>query len=77
MSDAQLEAALAETPIPPEEQHAIVATNSEARIDALQFGMLAVALVALVGLFPTRRLPSKSLESAEITADPAPPAANP
>jgi MFS family permease len=77
VSNAQLEEALAETPIPPEEQQAIVAANSEARIEALQFGMVAVAVVALLGLFPTRRLPSKALKSAEITADPAPPAAKP
>jgi MFS family permease len=77
VSDAQLEAALAQTPLAPEEQEAIVAANAEARIEALQFGMLAVALVALLGLFPTTRLPGKALKSAEITADPAPPAANP
>jgi MFS family permease len=77
VSDAQLEEALAETPIPPEEQQAIAAANSEARIEALQFGMVAVAVVALLGLFPTMRLPSKALRSAEITADPAPPAAKP
>jgi MFS family permease len=77
VSDAQLEAALAQTPLAPDEQEAIVAANAEARIEALQFGMLAVALVALLGLFPTRRLPSKPLKSAEITADPASPAAKP
>jgi MFS family permease len=77
VSNAQLEEALVETPIPPEEQQAIVAANSAARIEALQFGMVAVAVVALLGLFPTRRLPSKALKSAEITADPAPPAAKP
>jgi MFS family permease len=77
VSNAQLEEALAETPIPPEEQQAIVAANSEARIEALQFGMVAVAVVALLGLFPTRRLPSKALKSAEISADPAPPATKP
>jgi MFS family permease len=77
VSDAQLEEALAETPIPPEEQQAIVAANSEARIEALQFAMVAVAVVALLGLFPTRRLPSKALKSAETTADPAPPVAKP
>ena len=48
--------ASAQTPLAPEEQEAIVAANAEARIEALQFGMLAVALVALLGLFPTRRL---------------------
>jgi MFS family permease len=77
VSDAQLEAALVQTPLAPDEQEAIVAANAEARIEALQFGMLAVALVALLGLFPTRRLPSKPLKSAEITADPAPPVAKP
>ena len=77
VSDVQLEAALAQTPLAPEEQEAIVAANAEARIEALQFGMLAVALVALLGLFPTTRLPGKALKSTEGTADPAPPAAKP
>lgn len=39
--------------------------------------MLAVAPVALLGLIPTTRLPGNALESAEITADPAPTAAKP
>jgi len=75
VSDAQLEAALAETPLAPVEQEAIVAANAEARIEALQFGMLAVALVALLGLFPTTRLPGKALEIEEITTASTPPAA--
>jgi MFS family permease len=77
VSDTQLETALAETAIPPEEQQAIVAANSEARIEALQYGMFAVVLVSLLGLFPTRRLPGKALQSEEVTADSTPPTAKP
>ena len=77
VSDAQLETALAETAIPPEEQQAIVVANSEARIEALQYGMFAVVLVSLLGLFPTRRLPGKALQSEEVTADSTPPTAKP
>ncbi|HET6921346.1 MAG TPA: MFS transporter [Jiangellaceae bacterium] len=73
VSDAQLEAALAQTPLAPEEQEAIIAANAEARIVALQYGMVAVALVALLGLFSTRRIPSRALESATVaSAAPAP-----
>jgi MFS family permease len=61
VSDAQLQAALEQTSLPPDEQQAIVAANAEARIQALQLGMVAVALVALFGLFLTRRLPTQAL----------------
>jgi hypothetical protein len=57
VSDAQLTAALAETSLAPEEQDAIIAANAEARITSLQFGMIAVAFVALLGLFFTIRIP--------------------
>lgn len=62
VSDAQLEAALEETPLTPDEQEAVVSANAEARIVALQFGMLAVALVALLGLLGATRLPARALE---------------
>ena len=41
----------------------------KARIEALQLGMVAVAWVALLGLFPTRRLPGKALQTTEITTE--------
>jgi MFS family permease len=68
VSDAQLEAALAETPVTPAEQQAIVTANANARIEALQVGMVAVALVALLALFLTRRLPT-ALEIEHVGAD--------
>jgi MFS family permease len=68
VSDAQLEAALEETPLTPAEQEAVVSANAEARIVALQLGMLAVALVALLGLLGTTRLPARALEG---VAEPA------
>jgi hypothetical protein len=61
VSDAQLESALEQTPLTPAEQQAIVAANAEARIEALQLGMVAVALVGTLGLFFTTRLPSHAL----------------
>jgi MFS family permease len=70
VSDAQLEAALEETPLTPAEREAVVSANVDARIAALQFGMLAVALVALLGLLGTTRLPAGALEGvAEPAAD--------
>lgn len=60
VSDTQLEAALAETPLTQEEQDAIVRINADARIESLRLGMMAVAVGALLGLFPTGRLPGKT-----------------
>jgi EmrB/QacA subfamily drug resistance transporter len=74
ISDAELEAALADTPLTAAEQQAIVTANSEARIEALQLGAVAVALVALIALFAAARLPS-SLEADGAAADLPPPAA--
>ncbi|MGH8828341.1 MAG: MFS transporter, partial [Jiangellaceae bacterium] len=74
VSDAQLEAALAETTLTAEEQRAVVAANSEARIVALQYGMVAVALVALMGLFRTTWLPKRALDTAAVAGDQAAPA---
>ena len=71
VSDAQLEAALAQTPVSPEEQAAIIAANADARIMALQFGMIAVAFVALLGLYYTSRIPRRPLESQPAAGDSA------
>jgi hypothetical protein len=64
VSDEELEAALAETTIPPAEQDEIVDVNAEARIEALQAGMVAVALIGLIGLFMARSIPERPLAPA-------------
>jgi EmrB/QacA subfamily drug resistance transporter len=61
VSNAQLEDALAQTQMSPQDQEAVVSANAAARVEALQIGMIAVALVALLGLFRTRWLPSRVL----------------
>jgi MFS family permease len=58
VSDAQLEDALATTTLTPAEQDAIVDVNADARIAALQVGMVIVALISVLGLFLTARLPA-------------------
>ncbi|HWS47324.1 MAG TPA: MFS transporter [Acidimicrobiia bacterium] len=58
VSDADLEAALQKANVPPETAHAIVDENAQARIDALRASLSVLALIALLGLAATRRLPS-------------------
>ncbi len=65
VSDADLEAALAKTPLSAAEQQALVDVNAHARTRALQAGMIAVALVALLGLFLTGGLPTRPPGSGE------------
>ncbi len=67
VSDAQLADALATTTLTPTEQQAIVDANATARVEALQEGMVAVALISLLGLFLTTRLPDEPL----VTDEPA------
>ena len=71
VSDRQLAAALAETSLPPEEQDAIIAANADARITSLQFGMIAITFVALLGLFFTNRIPRHPIGSQSTAEDSA------
>ena len=66
VSDADLEAALADAGVTATTADAIVDENADARIDGLRTSLSVLALVALVALFFSRRIP---------TAPPAPAAA--
>jgi len=63
VSDKDLEAALAKTDVPPETADAIVDENAAARIDGLRAALSVLALLAVVALFATWRLPTKQPES--------------
>jgi EmrB/QacA subfamily drug resistance transporter len=61
VSDAQVEAALATTDLTADEREAILDANRTARIEALQLGAMVVALLAVLGLFASGRLPDHPL----------------
>lgn len=73
VSDEQLQTALEGTALEPAEQQAIVEENSKARIEALQLGLVAVSLIALVSLFLTSRLPASAPATATGPPAHAPP----
>ena len=58
VSDKDLSAALAKADVPTETANAIVADNVSARINGLRASLALLALIALVGLVLTRRLPT-------------------
>jgi MFS family permease len=55
----------------PEQVEEAVAINTEARLRALKIGLLIMAGIALLSIFPARRLPD--YKPGEIPADPPPP----
>jgi len=57
VSDADLEVALDEAGVPSETADAIVDENATARLDALRASLSVLAVIALVTLFFTRRIP--------------------
>lgn len=64
ISDADLEAALEDAGVSATESAAIVDENADARLDALRASLSVLAILALVALFLSRRLPRD-----QVTAD--------
>ena len=58
LSDDELEAALKEAHVPPKASEAIVEENESARLVGLRTALAVLAMLALVGLFLTGRIPS-------------------
>ena len=56
---ADLEAALATTPLPPAEQRAVLEENSDARLVGLRTSLTVLAALAALALFLTRLLPTR------------------
>ena len=56
--------------VPPETADAIVAENETARIDGLRASLSVLAIIALIALFATRRIPTQQ-PSAAPTSEPA------
>jgi MFS family permease len=59
ISDKDLTAALDKAGVPPKTADAIVTENSNARIAGLRSSLSLLAIVALIALFATRRIPTK------------------
>jgi len=59
MSDKDLQAQLNKAGVPAKTADAIVTENANARIDGLRSSLSLLAIVALIALFATRRIPAK------------------
>jgi MFS transporter len=59
VSDAQLETALADAGVPADEADAIVEENADARIQALRAALFVIALMSLLAMFFTGRIPDR------------------
>jgi len=66
MSDKDLQAQLNKAGVPAKTADAIVTENANARIDGLRSSLSLLAIVALIALFATRRIPTQ-----QPTASPA------
>ena len=64
LSDADLEAALNTAGVSAEASAAILEINTQARVDGLRAALFVLALVALVALFSSRRVPTRQQRSA-------------
>jgi MFS family permease len=67
VSDADLQTALDEAGVPPTTADAIVDENATARLDALRASLSVLALIAVIALFFTRRIPTKQPASTPAT----------
>ena len=59
VSDAQLESALQEAGVPPKTTQAIVDENEQARVDGLRSALALLAIIGMIGLFFTKRIPER------------------
>ena len=71
MSDQDLQAALDKAGVPPQAADAIVKENATARIDGLRASLSVLAVIALLALFFSRRIPTRQ-PSAAPTSEPLP-----
>ena len=62
VSDAQLQTALTEAGVPPDATAAAVDINKEARVAGLRSALSVLAVIAMIGLFAARRIPSRPVQ---------------
>jgi MFS family permease len=72
LSDEELETALEEARVPRRSTDAILEENETARLDGLRTALSVLALLALVGLFFTGRIPTRQPAAAAAEGQPAP-----
>jgi MFS family permease len=75
VSDAQLQSALDSAGVPPEEAQAIVSENAASRINGLRASIALLALIALLAVGMTRRLPDTPVGIDDTETEPAEPEA--
>jgi EmrB/QacA subfamily drug resistance transporter len=63
VSDAELESALAKAGVPEATAQAVIDSNEQARVDGLRTALAALALLALLGLFFSGRIPTEQPRS--------------
>jgi MFS family permease len=71
LSDKDLETALDEAGVPPKTADAIVDENANARLDGLRTSLSLLAIVALIALFFSRRLPTQQPSALPASVAPA------
>ena len=71
ISDQDLQAALDKAGVPPQTADAIVKENATARIDGLRASLSVLAVIALIALFFSRRIPTRQPTAAP-TSEPLP-----
>jgi hypothetical protein len=69
ISDKDLQAALDKAGVPPKTADAVVTENANARIAGLRSSLSVLALIALIALFTTRRIPARQ-PSASVESEP-------
>jgi hypothetical protein len=68
VSDAQLTQGLADAGVDPETSQAIVDENEQARLDGLKAALSILAAISLLGLFSSRRMPSRQPQASAAAA---------
>jgi MFS family permease len=71
ISDKDLKTKLDQADVPPQTADAIVAENADARISGLRSSLSLLAVVALIALFFSRRIPTQQPTAFPTTQDPA------
>ena len=72
LSDADLQKALTKAGASKQVTQAVLAENQQARLDGLRTALAALALLALIALFFSTRIPTRQPGSAEMRPEQAP-----
>jgi EmrB/QacA subfamily drug resistance transporter len=72
LSDADLETALSDAGVDPTTSQAIVDVNERSRVDGLRSALALLAIVALIALFFTKRIPTTQPGASVVAAEPTP-----